>query len=307
MILVTGATGFVGSHVVRRLVKTPGMQVRAMVRSSSRAGALDGAEIAGALQGAETVVADVTLPETLPQALAGVDRIVHAAAITGNLKEPYRGAYDRINRVGTENLMKAAAAAGVSRVVVMSGLGTQPAAAGTYMATRWGLEEAVRNSGIRFVILQPSVLFGDGAEFVSALARLARTSPVLPLLGGGSLRFQPLWIEDLVSCLALALDADRHDGRAIPLGGSEYASFKEVIQTICAAIGVRRLMVPLPLAIAKLQAAMMAAVLPHPPLTPAALELFAFDNATLLDAVDREFGFHARGFREHLKAHGIDG
>jgi uncharacterized protein YbjT (DUF2867 family) len=300
MILVTGATGFVGSHVVRRLAAEPKAQVRAMVRDRSAAAA-------GSLKGAEVVEGDITKPETLPAALSGVERIVHAAAITGNLREPYRGAYDRINRIGTENLVQAAAAAGVSRVVVMSGLGTRPAATGTYMATRWGLEDAVRKSGIPFVILQPSVLFGDGAEFVSALARLARSSPVMPLIGGGRVRFQPLWIEDLVSCVTIALDAERLTGRAIPLGGSEYATFKEVIQTICSAMGVRRLMLPLPLAIARAQAGLMSALLPHPPLTPAAMELFAFENATDLDAVDRDFSFHPRGFREHLKAHGVGG
>jgi len=298
MILITGAGGFVGQRVARRLLQVPGTQVRAMVRNAAKA---------PDLQGAELIEADLTRPETLGRAVSGADAIIHAAAITGNLKEPYRGAYDRINRVGTENLVAAARSAGVLRLVVMSGLGTAPAPAGSYMATRWGLEEAVRQSGIPFVILQPSVLFGEGAEFVTALSRLARISPVLPLLGGGTIRFQPLWVQDLVTCLVQALQATPLTGRSIPLGGSEYATFKDVFQAICTAMSIRRLLVPLPLPIARLQARVMAAALPHPPLTPAALELFAFDNATELDSVDQSFGFHPRGFREHLRTHGILG
>jgi NADH dehydrogenase len=243
----------------------------------------------------------------MPAAVAGVEVIIHAAAITANVKEPYAGAYDAINRGGTENLVAAASAAGVNRIVVMSGLGTKPAPKGTYMATRWGLEEAVRKSGISHVLLQPSVLFGDGAEFIAALSRLARVSPVLPLLGGGSVKFQPLWVEDLVTCVVACASRDSPITGAIPLGGSEYATFKEVMQTIDEVMSIRRLLVPLPLPVARLQATLMAAILRHPPLTPATLELFSFDNSTDLDAVDSHFGFHPRGFREHLRAHGIDG
>lgn len=295
MILVTGASGFVGSHVVRRLQQS-GSDVRAMVRHRSKAPALQGVEVAEA---------DLTQPESLVPAVSGVNVIIHAAAITADRKEPYRGAYDQINRVGTSNLVVAAKGAGVGRLVVMSGLGTRPAPEGTYMATRWGLEQAVRESGIPFVILQPSVLFGDGAEFIAALAALIRVSPIVPLIGDGKVRFQPLWIEDLVTCLVKAVEADQLTGKAIPLGGSEYATFKQVIQTICEAMSARRLLVPIPLSVARMQASVMTALLPHPPLTPGALELFGFDNATDLDAVDLNFGFHPRGFRDHLRAHGI--
>ena len=297
MILVTGANGFVGAHVLRRLAPHEG-PIRVMVRSRAKAPALDGVEV---------VEADLTRPETLAAAVSGVSAIIHAAAITANIKEPYSGAYDAVNRVGTENLVAAAKAAGVSLIVVMSGLGTKPAPKGTYMATRWGLEEAVRKSGIAHVILQPSVLFGDGAEFITALSRLARVSPVLPLLGGGKTRFQPLWIEDLVTCLVKCAKGDLLRNSSVPLGGSEYATFKEVLQTICDAMHVRRLMIPLPLPIARVQARLMAALLPNPPLTPGTLELFSFDNSTDLDAVDRHFGFHPRGFRDHIQEHGISG
>jgi uncharacterized protein YbjT (DUF2867 family) len=299
MILVTGATGFVGSHVLRRLAQTePRGSLRALVRDRAKA---------SLPEGVVAVEGDITKPESLPAAVSGVDVIIHAAAITGDRKEPYRGAYDRINRIGTENLMSAAKNAGVKRLVVMSGLGCRPAPAGTYMATRWGMEEAVRGSGIPFVILQPSVLFGAGAPFVTALAGLARVFPVLPLVGGGRTRFQPFWIEDLVTCVVGSAASGEPAGRALPLGGSEWATFKEVLQTICQAMSIRRLLVPVPLPMARIQANLMTAVMSKPPLTPAALELFGFDNATDIDAVDRAFGFHPRAFREYLLAHGIDG
>ncbi len=295
MILVTGANGFVGRHVVDRLVRR-GDQVRAMVRDPDRYHGPDGVEI---------VAADVTEPSTLPPALSGVTKLVHSAAITGDQKAPYRGAYDHVHRVGTGNLMHAAVDGGVRRVVLMSGLGTKPAPDGTYMATRWAMEEAVRNSGIPSVIIQPSVQFGDGAEFVGALARLATTSPVVPLLGGGSLRFQPIWVEDVAAIVERALHDDSLSGE-YAVGGSEYATFKEVVQVIVEAIGKRRLLAPLPLPIAKVQARVLSATLRHPPLTPATIELFSFQNYTTIDAVDQNFGFHPAGFRVYIKEHGIE-
>jgi NADH dehydrogenase len=293
--LVTGANGFVGRHVVARLAGRGG-GLRAMVRAAA---AYDGPP------GVEVVEADMTKPETLTAALQGVDVVVHCAAITANLKPPYKNAYDIINRGGTENLAAAASAAGVRRIVAMSGLGTKPAPAGTYMATRWGMEEAVRNSRIPYVLIQPSVQFGDGAEFVNALARLIKASPVVPLLGGGGLHFQPIWVQDVVSCIEKAIDDEELTDRAVAIGGGEYATFREIIDTICSALGKRRLKAPLPLWVARLQAPLMA-VLPHPPLTKASLELFGFENTTGIDAVDKNFGFHPRGFREHLAANGVE-
>jgi NADH dehydrogenase len=296
MVLVTGANGFVGRHVVTRLVGA-GEEVRAMVRNPPSYRAPDGVDV---------VRGDVTKPGTMSPVVDGVEKVIHCVAITGDKKEPYKGAYDDAHRAGTENVVGAAKEAGVRRIVVMSGLGTKPAPNGTYMATRWDMEEAVRNSGIPFVIIQPSVQFGDGAEFIGALARLARRSPVMPLLGGGRLRFQPIWVEDVVTCVVKALNDDALSGRAIAIGGSEYATFKEIIQAILAAMGKRRLLAPLPLPIARVQARVFSALLPHPPLTPATLELFSFENATDIDAVDKNFGFHPAGFREYIGEHGIE-
>jgi uncharacterized protein YbjT (DUF2867 family) len=298
MILVTGATGFVGSRLLRRLAAGAG--------SKSLRGTARRVRAEDLPPGVEAVPSDVTKAETLPAALEGVTTLVHTAAITANLKEPYPGAYRRINETGTYNLMKAARDAGVSRVVLMSGLAA-PAKEGSYMATRLGMEKAVHDGGVPYVILQPSVIFGDGAEFVAALSRIARLSPVLPLMGDPNLKFQPLWINDLLRILEQSITSEKHIGQAIPLGGPEHLTFKQVLETICTAMSIRRLLVPLPLPIAALQARAMAALLPKPPLTPATLELFQFDNSTRLDAVPANFGFQPRGFREHLLAHGVTG
>lgn len=281
-VAVVGAGGYVGSHLVRRL-EAEGRPVRRLARP----------EI------------DLTRPETLKPALEGAAVVVHAAAITGDRKEPYRGAYREVNQVGTENLVRAAREAGVERLVVMSGLGLRPAPEGTYMATRWGLEEAVRAGGIPYVILRPSVLFGEGAAFTTALAGLAASFPVVPLLGGGDTRFQPLWIEDLVSCLAGSLGSGAPLGREVALGGAEVVSFRHLMDELCRAAGKRRLMLPLPLWVARPQARLMAALMSNPPLTPAAVELFGLENVAGEGSVEKVFGFRPRGFTEHVRSNGL--
>lgn len=292
MILVTGSRGFVGRHLLTRLAQER-RPLRAMVRDPNRARAPHGAEV---------VEADLTRPGTLPAAVQGVEVVVHCAAVTADQREKRRSHYEEVNHRGTENLVEAARRADVRRLVLMSGLGTFEAPEGTYMATRWGMEDAVRTSGIPYVILQPSVLFGDGAPFVAALAGLVRLAPVVPLLAA-EVRFQPLWIDDLTRCLLRAVDDDGLTGRSYPLGGSDQLTMRELMRTIARRLGRRRLLLPVPVGLARLPASLMAAVLPRPPLTPAALELFGFDNVTDLDAVQRHFGFRPRGFREYIRDH----
>lgn len=289
MILVTGASGFVGSHLLRRL---EGREARGLVRDRSRAPEPP--------PGLALVEADLTHPESLPAALEGVDVLAHCVAITGDHKEPYRGAYDAVNRQGTEHLVEAAQRAGARRIVLLSGLGTVAAPEGTYMATRWGMEEAVRGSGIAHVVLRPSVLFGRSAPFVQGLAGVVRRSPLAPVLGG---LFQPLWIDDLARCLVAAIDDDAHDGQTLVLGGPEQLTMRQILEAISGTLGVRRIYVRVPLGLVALQARMV----PIPPLTPAAIELFRFDNITELDSVERAFGFVPRNFHQHLREHGLDG
>jgi uncharacterized protein YbjT (DUF2867 family) len=298
VIAVAGSTGFVGRHLVRRLTGQ-GLRVRGLARNPAAARALFPAPV-------EIVQADLLQQDTLGPALSGVDVLVHCAAITADHKEAYRGEYARVNGEGSRNLVAAARRAVVKRIVLLNGLGTKQGAEGSYMRTRWEMAEAVRASGLPWVSPQPSILFGDGAPFPQAIANLARTSPVMPILGSGRTKLQPLWVEDLCTCLALCVEKPTWDGRAMDLGGPERLPYTEVVRLILETAHRRRPVVPMPLPLARIAAGVMS-VLPNPPLVPATLELFDFDNATDLDSVQKIFGFAPRSMRAHLQEHGLDG
>ncbi len=293
---MVGATGFVGRHVLQRLLQE-GATVRGVARDPSRAPAV--------ASGGTTVRADLLEVATLSPALTDINTVIHCAAITADRKEPFPGAYRRINAEGTRNLVWAAQRAGVQRIVLLNGLGTRRGRDGSYMRTRWEMGEAVRNSGLNWVALQPSILFGDHAPYPAALARLAHQLPVMPVLGDRR-RLQPLWVEDLVTCLTRAARETSWDGRAIDLGGPDQMTYGEMTRLVMETIGVRRPTAPLPMAVARVQARLMT-VLRDPPLQPATLELFDFDNITDLDAVQENFGFPPRRIRDHFAAHGLDG
>jgi NADH dehydrogenase len=250
------------------------------------------------------VHADLTEPDSLRPALEGCRVVVHCAAVTADRKERRRGEYQQVNAMGTRHLVRAARDVGVERIVVLNGLGTQPGRPGSYMQTRWQMLEAVRDSGLGWVSVQPSLLFGAGAAFPAAIAGLARMLPILPVLGSGRLCVQPFWVEDLATCLLMCAREGRWDGHAIDLGGPERMTMGEFSRLIASAAGKRRLTLPVPLLLARLPARAMS-VLPRPPLTPAALELFEFENCTEADAVAREFAFQPRSPRAHFAENGL--
>src|SRR5579875_1562289 len=191
MILVTGANGYIGRHLVARLV-AQGERPRCLVRDTSRAGQVLPVDKIEIVQG------DTTRPDTLVPAVAGVDTIVHTAFITADRKQTAAGQYEATNVGGTANLIAAAKAAGVERIIELSGLGS-------YMQGRYLAEQMLINSGLAWTIIRPSVLFGQGAPFIKGLTDLIRTSPVVPLIDGGKTMFQPISVEDVVTVILKVL------------------------------------------------------------------------------------------------------
>ncbi|HEX8732506.1 MAG TPA: NAD(P)H-binding protein [Ktedonobacterales bacterium] len=300
MILVTGAAGFAGSRIIARLAEQ-GAQPRALVRSSSQAAWLPTA-------GVEIVVGDTTEPASLGAAVAGVETIIHCAFITANRKQGPDVNYYATNVMGTRNLLAAAHKAGVARVIELGGLGTHPGAPGSYMETRYEADEALKASGLAWSILGPSVQFGRGSAFFKGLADLIRSVPLItPVIGTGNLRFQPIWVEDVVTCLLkMAQEPATYDGRVIEVGGPEIYTYNEMLDMLMAALGKRRFKLPSPRAAALLGAKVMDRALSKPPITPAAIELFDFENTATLDSVSYNFGFQPMSWRAYLHDHGVD-
>jgi uncharacterized protein YbjT (DUF2867 family) len=299
MILITGATGYIGRHLVARLV-AQGERPRCLVRDINRAKRILHTDKVELVNGA------TTSPDSLDAAVQGVDTIIHAAFLTADNKQSAGNEYEKTNVQGTANLIKSAKKADVKRIIEISGLGTKPDKPGSYMQGRYLSEKMLKESGLDWIIIQPSVLFGKNAPFIKGLAELIRTSPVVPLIGGGKIMFQPIYVEDVVTVIIRVLeDSADTTNRTYTIGGPAYYSFTQVIDVLLKTMHKQRFKAPAPISLVGVGAAVMEAVLPKPPITKAAMTLFTFDNITDLKSVERDFGFTPMSFTTYMKEHGV--
>jgi uncharacterized protein YbjT (DUF2867 family) len=270
MIIVTGASGYIGSHLVKRLIQN-GHPVRAMVRSQSRA------EKEGRLVGlpVELVEADVTRSETLPSALDGVDVVIHTVAIA---IDKGRQSYEEVNFLGTKNIVDASRAKKVKRFINLSQLGADANLPYRFLASKGRAQDYVATSGLDWTAFRPSVVWGPEDEFANTFARLVPLSPIIYPIVDKKARFQPIWVEDLVTAMVKSMDDDATSREEYELGGPEVLTLEEIERRTLKAIGARRLFVPVPRPMLTLIVALMEKVLPNPPVTRSLLELLAVDN-----------------------------
>ena len=273
-VLVTGGTGFIGSHLVPRL-RNEGFDVRLLAR---RPGA--------ASEGIEPVPGSVTEPDAVRRAVEGVDAVVHLVAI---IAERGSQTFEAVNAGGTRNVVEAMEAAGVRRLVHQSALGVGPDERFPYLRSKWLGEEAVRASSLDWTILRPSVLFGDGAGFFRPIMWSLRWAPVYPLPAGGRTRFQPLAIEDLATCIVRCLRGEQV-GASLDLGGPEVLEFSEIVRVVMDALGKKRRLVSVPVWAARPFAAVQR-LRKEPLVTNEQLDMVVLDNTTALDSIERAFGF----------------
>jgi len=291
MILVTGGTGFVGPYVVHAL-RARDLPVRVLVRDARRGSR-------ATAWGAELVQGDVTEPASLTAALDGVDAVVHLVAIIKGAPADF----ERVMAQGTRNVVAAAKAAGVRRFVLASALGLDERSkdAVPYYAAKWEMERAVKGSGLEHVIFRPSFVFGRDGGVLPTFVRLARFAPVTPIVGPGTQRLQPIWVEDLAEYYVRAIDEPAAANRTFELGGPDAPTWNEFWERLKRVLGSRRPSLHVPFGLMRVQAALTER-LPGAPVTRDQLTMLELgDNVvTTTDAVET-FGLPLVPLDEQLR------
>lgn len=280
-VLVTGAAGFVGTHVCRQLTRR-GSRVRGLVRSPAKA-----AERLAQMP-VDLHVGDVRDETVLRRAMQGCDAVVHLAAIA---IERRGQTYDDVNARGTQHVLDAMQASGIRRLVHMSQNFAASTSRHRFLRSKGIAEDAVRASGTDWTVLRPSVIFGREDEFVNVLARLVRLSPfVYPLPGGGRARFQPVAVDDVARVVARSLEHENTIRRAYALGGPAQLTLRQMVERVLVAMEAKRLLLPVPVAVLRPIIALVQRLLPSPPVTTELLDLLAIDNVVAGNALHDDFG-----------------
>jgi uncharacterized protein YbjT (DUF2867 family) len=269
-ICVFGGTGFLGRGLVRRLA-AEGATLRIAVRSPDWARSV---LRAADLDRVTVLRADVRDPASVAAAVAGVDAVVN---VVSAYVEKRGVSFESVHVQGARTLAQEAAAAGVARLVLVSGIGADPQSKSPYIRARGRGELVVRQAFPGATIVRPSAMFGPGDALFGTLADIARLRPVVPLIGGGRARLQPVYVEDVAEGIVRML-ADRESaGRTYELAGPGVYTLRELVGFALRLIDKRRLLVPVPFAVAEIQARLFE-LLPSPPLTTGQVDLLRVDN-----------------------------
>jgi NADH dehydrogenase len=250
LVTVFGGSGFLGRHVVRALLKR-GWRVRAAVRRPDLAGFLQPLGLVGWVQ---PVQANLRYRWSVDRAVEGADAVVNLVAI---LAESGRQRFDSVHVFGARAVAEAARAAGIDSIVHMSALGADPDSLSAYSRTKAAGEAAVLETLPKSVIFRPSILFGPEDHFFNRFAAMARISPVLPLVGGGKTRFQPIFVGDVARAIADTVEGKAKPGTTYELGGPEVKTFRECMELMLREIERKRLLIPLPFGLASAAAAVL--------------------------------------------------
>ena len=288
IIAVTGGTGFVGGHVVRQLLRHE-HEVRVLARTPARAGQLAGRPNVTLIEG------QLEERDALQRLTAGADAVLH---LVGIIEEIGRQTFERVHVEGTKQVVAAARAAGVKRFVYQSALGARPDEKATaYHRTKAAAEAIVRSEMPSHVIMKPSLIAAPGNAVLQMLLTMLRMSPIVPVIGNGLYRLQPIAALDVAEAFAVAAE-DHHISGTHELGGPDVLTYHELLDTLEQALGVRRRRVAVPVTIVRFSA-YAGMVLPNlNPITPDQLQMLLEGNTTAHNAIQTVFGVRPTPFAE---------
>jgi len=290
-VCVFGGTGFLGRRLVRRLAGE-GATLRVAVRSPERAqSVLPTVD----LDRVNVLRADVREPASVAAAVAGADAVVNAVSA---YVEKAGVSFESVHVQGARTLAQEAFAAGVARLVLVSGIGADPQSPSPYIRARGRGELAARQAFPGATVVRPGAMFGPGDALFGALADIIRLFPVVPLIGGGRTRVQPVYVEDVAEAIARVLAERGSAGQTYELAGPGAYTLRELVEFVLRLVDKRRLLVPVPFAVAEVQARLLE-LLPSPPLTTSQVDLLRMDNLASGDLPGlRELGIRAKAIED---------
>lgn len=291
MILVTGATGFIGRALIRQL-SSNGYPLRALIRPSPRTPRLP--------KGVSVEVAVVSLADTrgLRAAMRDVETIFHFASAEN---QGARGDLQTADIQGTQNLVEAATDAGVDRIVYLSHLGAARASGYPAFKAKGIAEESIRNGKVPYTIIRSSLVYGPEDHFTTNLSTLIRASlGVFPIPSGGRTVVQPVWVEDLVTCLLWAVENDETLNKVYEIGGNEFFTLQQIIEIIMDVTRRRRYLLPLSPIPLRALTVFLESVVPNFPISSLFLDYFAVNRTTAVDSMPRYFGLMPARFSYRL-------
>jgi uncharacterized protein YbjT (DUF2867 family) len=292
MIVITGATGFVGQEVVKQ-ARADGHAVRAIVRDPK-------AKRARALvekSGVELFHGNVIYAPSLEGSMEGAKCVIHLVGIIHEWKE---NTFQRVHTEATMNVVVAAKKAGVKRYLHMSALGTRADARSRYHQTKWVAEEEVRKSGLVWTIFRPSVIYGPGDQSITVLSKVLRRAPFVPVLGDGHSKIQPVSVENVAKSFVSAIKNDGTVGKTYDLCGPEDFTWNELYDKLLTFYGLRKPKVHLPLPFARVIASVVEKMLAMPPFNRDQLLMVQEDNIGDPKPAERDFSLQRETFEQGI-------
>jgi NADH dehydrogenase len=292
-IFITGAAGFVGKHMARRLIDG-GHKLTCLATDTSDPGAEKLREL-----GAEIVAGNILDVASVTAAAEGADVFIH---LVGIIFERRGATFEQIHVKGTFNALAAASMAGVKQYIHMSALGTAPDAESTYHQTKWAAEEAVRASGLDYTIFRPSTIIGPGGEFINMLIGQVRHTPFVPVIGNGNYRMQPISVFDVAACFANSISNPRAVNQVYEIGGPEQMAYNDMIETLFRVMEKRRIRTHIPVFMVRPVAYLSERLMSKPLLTSDQLKMLLEDNVCDITLMKNDLGVDPIPFDEALRS-----
>ncbi len=278
-VAVLGGSGFIGSSLVMKLLHV-GAKINLLTHHVEH----DLVSPRGQLKFFE---GDINNQESLEACFSGCAAVFH---LVGIIAETKQNTFQKTVLEGTETVVRAAKKAGVGKVIYLSALGTNVKAQSKYHRSKYGAEQTIIKSGLDYTIFRPSVVFGPGDQFINMVAGMIRSLPLLPIIGDGLYKLQPVFLEDLTSVMVLSLSRTESSGKLYEVGGPEALTYLGIVDIIKQVLNKKRLHIHLPMGLMRLVASVLEKVLSPAPITVDQLKMMKAGSTCDHKIVEKQFG-----------------